>query len=590
MPNIIEKVSYIFRYKEAGEERKQAQVFIISYLRKCFPALEIIVVEQGEKQTLFLPEAWNVRLILEEYTGIFNRCRPYNIGAAASSRPILAFGDGDIFLKKEDYLSCFEATKNFDAVTPNKDLVLNVEIEDLEKHTFKFLNNRRVNAFAGGLLVLTRAAFDKIGGWDERFIAWGHEDLAMSHLIFQTLKSKTFFLDFYHIDHPRTLADTTQHSGININEELQEEIATFNGQAMQNYIQILKQQRLSNKSEKVQKLRFVLAISARNGLESLQKLIDSFLKTKSSDVDWTLLISDKGAADGVRDWVENLQVNCAILLLKNDKIPFLRQENRLLKKLSELDFDLCFKSSDETVFVKSGWEKAYWEVIKKTGYDHLIFYDRKREELLNSDFPVERGSLTAACSFENTEGLFFTLTPRVLQQTGFMDEQLLRNQEGVIDYICRACRLGFNVLQYPFDLKNSHEFIQLQATAKTSIAKEKNRSAQLILKDMRFVARQLIRGNRGYLPYNENDFTKEYHSIKGAIFETERQENKLATSFKKCDARYYPNRGVAGFIGFLIRRLYNFGIDYQLYFIPRKIKSLGKSFMKMGEDLVRIDF
>ena len=583
MQDITENVSYIFRYKDAGKERKQAQLFLLSYLRKCFPKLEIIVVEQGENQTLFPPEEWNIRLILEEYSGIFNRCRPYNIGAKASTRSILAFGDGDIFLKKEDYLSCFAATKDFEAITPNKNLVLNVQIEDSEKHTFKFLNNRRVDTFAGGLLVLTRAGFDKIGGWDERFIAWGHEDWAMSYLIYQTLKSKTFFLDFYHIDHPRTITDTVQHSNININEVLREEISTFNGQAMENYIHILKNQQFPDKKQEIKKPKFVLAISARRSLEHLQRLFDSFLKTKSETSDWTIMISDKGDSDGIRDWVKNLQIDCPVLLLENDKVSALRQENRLLKKLSETTFDLCFKSSDELVFLQKGWDEAYWEVIKKTGYDHLVFYDTKRKDRRELNFPVQRGDLIAHCPMDDLEGLFFTLTPRVIQKTGFMDEQLLNKNAGVIDYILRACRMNFNVIQYPFDLKNSDTFIGLQ---KSQLKAKKN--TRPTLKKLGVPTQQLLKGNRGYMPYNENDFTSKYHSVKGAQFQS-RMYKKSEETFKKCDATYHADRGVSGFIGFLIRRLYNLGIDYKLYFIPRSIKSIGKSFLKFGEDLVRID-
>lgn len=582
MQDITEKVSYIFRYKEAGEERKQAQLFLLSYLRKCFPKLEIIVVEQGEKQTLFPPKDWNVRLILEEYSGIFNRCRPYNIGAKVSDRSILAFGDGDIFLKKEDYLTCFEATENFEAITPNKNLALNVEIEDPQKHTFKFLNNRRVNTFAGGLVILTRAAFERIGGWDERFIAWGHEDMAMSFLIFQTLKSKTFFLDFYHIDHPRAVTDTIQHADININEVLYKEISTFSGQAMKNYIDILKQQQLGD-NPKEDKPKFVLAIVSRRGLENLKKLVASFLETKTSAADWTLIISDKGVEDGVRDWVKNLQLECPVFLIENNEVSFLRRENRLLKKLSEIDFDLCFKSSDEVSFVEKGWDEAYWEVIKKTGYDHLVYYNTKRVDMRELDFPIVRGDLVAHCPMEYLEGLFFTLTPRVIQQVGFMDEQMFSKHEGILDYIFRACRLGFNVLQYPFDLRNSNTFIELQKKSQTN-----GKNTPSVFKKLGLITQQFLNGNRGYVPYNENDFAPKYHSIKGAEFQS-KQFKKPKVVFKKCNITYQPSKSVSGFVGFLIRRLYNFSIDYKFYFIPRKIKSIGKSLMKTGEDLVRID-
>ena len=588
MKNIAEKVSYIFRYKEAGEERKQAQLFVLSYLRKCFSEMEIIVVEQGERQTLFPPEAWNINVILEEYTGVFNRCRPYNMGAAAAKGAILVFGDGDIFLKKEDYLTCFKATETFEAITPNKDLLLNVAIEDFEKHTFKFLKKRRLTAFAGGMVMFTRTGFDKIGGWDERFVAWGHEDMAMSFLIFQKLRSKTFFLDFYHIDHPRTLADTDQHSGININETLRREIGTFNGQAIENYIDILKNQQLPVEKTGSKKPKFILAITPRNGLKNLKSLVDSFSKTKSDNADWTLIISDNGASDGVRDWVKNLKTDYPIFLIENDQVSNVRQENQLLKKMSEMDFDLCFKSNDEVVFLGKGWDQLYWEAIQKTGYDHFIFYDINRKKVKNSDFPIKRGNLIAHCPPENCQGVFFTLTPRALKQVGFMDEQLLNKNNGlsVLDYMLRACRLGFNVLSYPFDVKNSNKYIRLQP--KKNELEEENHTRPT-LKDFRLKTQILLKGNRGFLPYHENDFVETLHSTKGIESTSEEQARFSKPVPKKCDATYYSGRGVGGSLGFLLRRFYNLAIDYRLYFIPKKIKKIGLKITKFGEDLVNID-
>ncbi|MEZ4888883.1 MAG: hypothetical protein R3E32_29420, partial [Chitinophagales bacterium] len=60
-------------------------------------------------------------------------------------------------------------------------------------------------------------------------------------------------------------------------------------------------------------------------------------------------------------------------------------------------------------------------------------------------------------------------------------------------------------------------------------------------------------------------------------------------SYKKADATFYPERGLGGVIGFVLKWLYNLSIDSKFYFIPKIIKSLGRFLNKVGIDLMKID-
>jgi glycosyltransferase involved in cell wall biosynthesis len=598
MSDNIESICYIIGYRESNHERKEALLFVLLYLRELFPTLEILVVEQDVSPKFNIGKSLDIRHVFIQNSGLYNRCWGFNVGAKNTKKQVLAFGDSDLFLKKEDFLTCFKAAENFEAITPNKTEAINIAIRNQVDFEFEVINTRPLYTFAGGLVILRKAAFEKIGGWDERFEGWGGEDDAFSHVIYNRLTSKTFKFPFYHIDHPRTSMDGNQQEKYQDNKYLAEEITAINGAGLDRYIRFLKNKQQgsvdkyntpSSNLYRKDKLNFVLAITTFNRLGYLKNCVDSFLSTRDSAINWQLIIADDNSNDGTKAYLEELQKEHDVIIIHNDKVDIIRQVNAVLKTLLNMDFTLCFRCDDDVVFRQPGWDLLYWQIIERTGIQHLIFYDKNWFPIHNLERPIQRGNLLANCSAENIQGTFYTLTKEIIQTVGFFDEQQFgRRGFGHVDYSFRCCRAGFNVITTPFDVVGSNDFIELQGIRdyKKSIASQFK--SLLNPKEIIDFKKELIKTNRLYIPYNENfqSRSNELESINKKNKHSFKKSSKH--QFQKADANFYPERGITGFLGFLLKRFYNWTIEWKLYFIPSGIKKIGRVLNKISIDLLNI--
>jgi glycosyltransferase involved in cell wall biosynthesis len=594
---LISDLSYIIPFRSANKERLNALYFILNKLRSYFPEMEIMVVEQDTTSKLELDSTLKIKHVFLSNSGLFNKCWALNVAAKNTEKDVLVFGDSDMFLSKEDYISFFAAAELFESATPNKTEALNIKLTENSDKEFELLNKRPLFTFAGGILLLTQSAYEKIGGWDERFEGWGGEDDVMSHVIYNTLSSKTFNFPFYHIDHPRSVVDGQQQENYQYNRNLSEEIRTLSGKAIERYIDRLKdtEKGKSDKyvnpvsSQKSSRNKFVFAVTTYNRFDYLQACISTFLKTRNASFDWQIIIADDGSTDKTVAYLEQLKSEHNAIIIQNNRVDVHRQVNTILKTLSTLEFDLCFKCDDDVVFHQEGWDKLYWETINRTGYQHLIFYDTDWRPHANLSPAIEYGTLVSNCPAENIQGGFYTLTPDIIREVGYFDEQQFgRRGVGHIDFSFRCCRAGYNVIANPFDAIGSNELISLQKVDNYVSSVTSRYKSLFNPKEVIEFKRDLAKVNRIYIPYNENFKSLDKKSTSTQKIERTAQAKKTA-KYSKLDAGFYPERGISGFFGFLLKRFYNLGITLKLYFIPAGIKLIGKILNKISLHLMNIE-
>jgi len=224
------------------------------------------------------------------------------------------------------------------------------------------------------------------------------------------------------------------------------------------------------------RLKLVLAITTWNRLDFLKNTLESFLKTRSLDYDWTIVIADDGSNDGTLEFLNSFIVRdpfTEVFILKNHGIYACGQTNELLRFALSIDFDYGFKVEDDLIFVEKGWDKLYLEAIRESGYHHLCYLNlqhRKtliQEQNLSPMFepPVYDRShkLVAYVDVWNGDGPFWTFSKEMIERVGFCDELNfpIRGQWH-IDLSLRFARAGFTSTEFFYDAVGSNRYITLQ--------------------------------------------------------------------------------------------------------------------------------
>ncbi len=250
----------------------------------------------------------------------------------------------------------------------------------------------------------------------------------------------------------------------------------------------------------------VLAITTYNRKENLEALISSFVDTHDRNLKWTVIIADDGSTDSTLDYLGTLELpQMSMILIHNNRRGVHYQFNTIVRQLESLHFDVCFKCDDDIQFTKPGWESLYITAMQESGYDHLCYFDPTWRPEKNLSTPVGRGRLISYCKGKDVQGAFFTITPEIVKKVGYMDVQNFGFRGvGHIDFTLRACRLGFNDIENPFDAAGSSEYLSMQHSEYRSAL-----PSELIygLEDDEATKRKydLIEQLRTYVPFRESN-------------------------------------------------------------------------------------
>ncbi len=193
-------------------------------------SLEIVVVEQSKEATVEKVLKPDVKYSLAQNDGYYNRGWGFNVAARAyPNADYYFFADNDIILPFEDIINVFMTCRNYEAVNPYRAVYDTTEdIHESKKTIYGFSRKnetvtdmaekrlvdgcRPFTCFSGGIVGISRKAFNDVSGWDERFRGRGWEDYAFSAKLQLFLTSRfTFPYDALHIYHPQE-TDTTKET------------------------------------------------------------------------------------------------------------------------------------------------------------------------------------------------------------------------------------------------------------------------------------------------------------------------------------------------------------------------------------------
>jgi hypothetical protein len=201
-------VAYIINHRGIDSFRKRNLELVVSHVRKHFPDVEILIVEQTPSLTI---DAGYDKKIVFEGTAHFRRCLGFNVGYRNTDAEILIFADNDIILSPRYLTESIEhVMRSGGSASPYHSVY---DLFEVDLNNISFLINNflpisrpsRSGFYAGGVVILHRGVFEKLGGWDERFVGWGGEDDQFNTKLIKLKVSKfvnqTSFA--YHLPHPK---------------------------------------------------------------------------------------------------------------------------------------------------------------------------------------------------------------------------------------------------------------------------------------------------------------------------------------------------------------------------------------------------
>ena len=195
---MFENVSILIPYKSDNGPRESAFHWVKKYYQTVLPKAELCIGDSPGNP--------------------FNRSQAINNAAKLATRPIFIIADCDLVYSPSILENSIKFIDQYTWIIPFQQ-ILNLSSKNTERLLMSESNwpfHVTINDYhidnsypaVGGLNVLRRKDFIKVGGFDERFVGWGGEDDAFAYAM-NTLCGPFIRLDedIYHLWHPRVGAE-----------------------------------------------------------------------------------------------------------------------------------------------------------------------------------------------------------------------------------------------------------------------------------------------------------------------------------------------------------------------------------------------
>jgi len=233
-------LSVITTFRASDQHRLENLYAVERQYYEFFPDCEMIIVEQSRESGLDRGRfSGDPDHIVVDNPGPFNKAWGLNVGYRVSRGQVLVMTDSDMLIERTDIeRAILAAQKSIDLVRPFQKLIDLSEIQT--QHYFQSGQlpghpgpgegyNRAYRGeqlcLAGGVFVTTRAFYERVGGFDERFCGWGGEDDAFSIKV-QRMTNRSVVARHataWHLWHPRAnhLEDSTYHRNVTLLRQYQ---------------------------------------------------------------------------------------------------------------------------------------------------------------------------------------------------------------------------------------------------------------------------------------------------------------------------------------------------------------------------------
>lgn len=189
-----------------------------------FKEVEVLLIEQ-DKHSKIEHLDLKCKHIFIESDKPYNRSWAFNVAIKRAKSNIIIFGDSDLIMEHNQFISGINALNEYDMVSPyHKVIDLTPEETNTPIQNILTINrvgrgetdNQKIN-ISGGIAMFKKDSIIKIGGWNEDFIGWGAEDDEMTIRVKKYLKWTELKGTCYHLYHSRTAPDQKNyHHNLNL--------------------------------------------------------------------------------------------------------------------------------------------------------------------------------------------------------------------------------------------------------------------------------------------------------------------------------------------------------------------------------------
>jgi hypothetical protein len=160
-------------------------------------------------------------------------------------------------------------------------------------------------------------------------------------------------------------------------------------------------------------IKFVIGVITYNRVNYFKECFLSILDKLSNDINYILVIAEGNHENSVFKFLKGLgySKNISVMYIKNYEHYIYNQTNSIFKLVENVDYNFGFILNDDIIVKKSGWDIEYYNISKKYGYDHLVFFDINFKK---SDHYILLKDLQSYCKAINCQGALFTFTKELL--------------------------------------------------------------------------------------------------------------------------------------------------------------------------------
>lgn len=212
----------------------------------------------------------------------------------------------------------------------------------------------------------------------------------------------------------------------------------------------------------------ILGIITYNRAKYLENLLKSFVKYYNTNYKYTIIIADDGSTDNTHDVISRFddiyKTTFNITVIKNKSQYIAGQTNSILYESMNHNYECGFMLNDDMEILDYGWDTNYYEAIKKTGYDHLVYFDKryaskagKKLKHYKKTIRINKHiALTSKTNAKLCMGCFWTFTRRMINKIGYFNTSVFCGSGySHMEYTLRACRAKYNDSNYLYDIDDN---------------------------------------------------------------------------------------------------------------------------------------